>query len=125
MKMYYLTVTGDNGDCMVSWDNNPTWDFDNAMMFDSRAEANDFLLSDKAKEWTCVEMGDRIDICETDIPAWAVVKASNGNPVFCKFEKIGGREVLFQSDILNECTDWIENWYSNDWLENWEKAKAN
>ena len=116
MKMYYLTVTGDNGDCMVSWDNNPTWDFDNAMMFDSRAEANDFLLSDKAKEWTFVDAGFRFDICEIDNIVWVVVKANNGNPVFCRYEKIGGREVLFQSYNLGECIDWLDNWY---------EAKAN
>lgn len=56
---YYITAKGDWGDCIVGYDNEPTWNIDNAMFFDTYGEATEWTLSEQAKEWN-----DDFDICE-------------------------------------------------------------
>ena len=66
-KIYYISVYDDEGnDCMVSYDNEPTWNLDNAMTFETSADATLWTMSDQAKEWT-KDTTNRFVICETEI----------------------------------------------------------
>ncbi len=64
--MFYITYSDSDGDCMVSYDNEPTWCLDNAMKFNDWAEANDWLSSPQAKEWLNLGCGGNFTICEMD-----------------------------------------------------------
>lgn len=47
--------------------NEPTWDLDNAKMFETRAEAEDYIRA-KGKEWVGVDGGeDTMTVCEMGI----------------------------------------------------------
>ena len=60
-KKFYISASGDWGECMVSYDNEPTWDLDSAMMFDTKGEASLWILN-HGKEW----VDDELKICDFD-----------------------------------------------------------
>ena len=65
--MFYISVNGDWGACMVSNYDEPTWDLDNAKMFETKAEAIDYINL-KGKEWVGVDGGkDEMTVCEMGI----------------------------------------------------------
>lgn len=65
--MFYINVKGNWGVCMVSNYDEPTWDLDNAMMFETKAEAEDYIKA-KGKEWVGVDSGyDVMTVCEMGI----------------------------------------------------------
>lgn len=65
--MFYISVNGDWGACVVSNYDEPTWDLDNAKMFETRAEAEDYIRA-KGKEWVGVDGGeDTMTVCEMGI----------------------------------------------------------
>lgn len=63
---YYITVSGDWGDCMVDYDGEPCYSLDNAMKFESEYEAQDYIDKHN-KEWVGVsENYDKMTICKIE-----------------------------------------------------------
>lgn len=52
--MIYISVKGNWGDCMVNYDNEPTWDLENAMAFDTTLEAEKWI-EEHGSEWVGVD----------------------------------------------------------------------
>ena len=48
--MFYIVVYGSWGNCLVSTEENPTWDIENALLFKTRQEAGDYIVA-HWKEW--------------------------------------------------------------------------
>ena len=62
--MFYLYVSGSWGDCMVSQENTATNDFDSAMLFNTKKEAEKWI-SEHGSEWLGVKHGlDKMTVCE-------------------------------------------------------------
>ena len=62
--MYYLSVSGSWGNCMVSWENSATVNFDSAMTFEKKKDAEEWI-SEHGSEWLGVKHGlDKMTICE-------------------------------------------------------------
>ena len=62
-KEFYISASGDWGNCMVSYDNEPTWDYDNAMKFETAGDAELWILH-HGKEW---DSDDNLKVCEFEI----------------------------------------------------------
>ena len=63
-KQFYISVSGDWGDCIVSYDNEPTWDLDNAMTFATEQDAERWVENNNS-EWVGVKGGlDKMTLCE-------------------------------------------------------------
>ncbi len=66
-SMFYITYSDvRSGDCIVSYENKPTWDLDSAMTFENESEANDWIQSSQAKEWVNVGYNGKFTICEVN-----------------------------------------------------------
>jgi hypothetical protein len=63
MSKFYVSVKVDKGDCIVSYNNKPTWCLDNAMLFDTMSDATNWTLSSEAKEW---DSSNTFEICEIE-----------------------------------------------------------
>lgn len=62
--MIYISVKGNWGDCMVSYDNEPTWDLDQAMKFDTKDEAESWWAKNGG-DWVGADgTHDRMTVCE-------------------------------------------------------------
>lgn len=64
--MFYISVKGNWGDCMVSNYDEPTWDLDNAKMFETKEDAEEYIRA-KGREWVGVDGGnDEMTVCEIE-----------------------------------------------------------
>lgn len=66
MKKYCVNAKDKNGEVMVGYDNKVTYCLDNAMMFDTLEEANNWIAySSQAKEWLVFDQ--ILEVCEVEL----------------------------------------------------------